>query len=188
MWILPPADDAGTDTTGRGGTDTAKPDVVVDWEGADGGGGMDAAGNEDGGGEDRRSRRRRALDVLMEVVRQPGTIMIAAGTTILASVAGIDDVAEALDNMSYVNADRAVGAGATVIISGVASLTHMFLAGRRIAEVKKAVHGNTDAINEMKAEIRSDLKTLIGSVNSMTAAINGLTEELRRGRGRPDGS
>ena len=104
--------------------------------------------------------------------------MIAAGTTILAGVAGIDDVAEALDNMSYVNADRAVGAGATVIISGVASLTHMFLAGRHFAEVKKAVEGNTEAINDMKKEIRGDLKALIDSIDR-------LTDELRRGRSRP---
>ena len=100
--------------------------------------------------------------------------MIAAGASILTSVAGIDDVAEALDHMSYVNADRAVGAGATLIVSGVASLTHMMLSGRHFAEVKKAVLGNTGAINEVKKAVQGNTD----AINEVKVAVQGNTDAI----------
>ena len=110
----------------------------------------------------------------MEVARQPRTVMIAAGTSILTSVAGIDDVAEALDHMSYVNADRAVGAGATLIVSGVASLSHMMLSGRHFGDLKKAVQGNTDAINEVKVAVQGNTD----AINEVKVAVQGNTDAI----------
>ena len=190
MWALPPTDGAGA---AANNDNEARPDAGA------------------GGGNGGRSKRRRALDGLVEAVRQPGTVMIAAGTSILTSVAGIDDVAEALDHMSYVNADRAVGAGATLIVSGVASLSHMMLSGRHFGELKKAVQGNTDAINEVKVavqgntdainDMRDDIKALTATmervaskvegvtskVEGVTSSVDRLVDEIRRGNGGRSG-
>ena len=153
MWALPPTDGAGA---AANNDNEARPDADAD------------------GGNGGRSKRRRALDGLVEAVRQPGTVMIAAGASILTSVAGIDDVAEALDHMSYVNADRAVGAGATLIVSGVASLSHMMLSGRRFGELEKAVQGNTDAINEVKVAVQGNTD----AINEVKVAVQGNTDAI----------
>lgn len=202
MSTLPPADDvnaatAGAARTGKGvdDTDAALSDSVRRFFDH-----VDKCGGD--GVAECRSKKSRVKDGLVAVVREPGAVMVAAGTGILATVAGIDDVAEALVHVDHVNADRLLGAGASFIIGGTGQLIRMLLSRGDSARIKEAVDGNTHTVNamrrdltDMKGDIR-EMKTGIGTliatnkrvaaaVESLASNINDLVDELRRGARPP---
>ena len=100
--------------------------------------------------------------------------MVAAGTGILATVAGIDDVAEALAHVDHVNADKLLGAGVSFIIAGTGHLIKMLLSGRDFAKVKDAVDKNTKAVNGMK----SSLTKMIGDMSSMKKDMSSMKKDM----------
>ena len=131
-------------------------------------------GSGNGSGDD-RTKGRRTLDLLVNVVRLPGTVMVAAGTSILASVAGIDDVAEALDRMGPVNSDHLVGVGVGFIVGGVTTLIKKLFADKGLEKVKRAVEKNTDVVDGM----RRDLTGMGRNLKSMRRDLTGMGRNLK---------
>ena len=163
MWTVPPTDGAGADTPGR--------------DGARNGGG----GSGEVEGDRYRSRRRRARDGIVWAARLPGAWLIATGTSLLAGVAGIDDIAEALDHVGFVSVDHVSGAGVSFIGAGLATLSKMMLAGKDLLKVKKAVDENTATVNAMKDDMstmKTDISDIKGDMSTMKTDISDIKGDI----------